>query len=102
MVSSLGSAFYDKDCSVCIVGSFCDDFQKQVFRDVVRTGIGDKKSTWAEEFYRSQVYFFVAAAGGGHAGPILGKGRGIEDDHVEAAASVVVLFEDIEGVCFAE
>ena len=85
-----------------IVRCFGDDLQEQVFSDMVRAGAGDQVAAGVKELQAAQIDFLVAAAGGGDAGAILCESRRVQNNHVEVAASFVVLLQDVERIGLAE
>ena len=81
-----------------VVRSLGHDLEKERLGDVVRAGAGDQVSAGLENLQSAQIDFFVSAVGGRDAVAVLGEGRRIEDDHVEAAVDLVVFLEQVEGV----
>src|ERR1700746_3632930 len=69
---------------------------------MVRAGARDEESTGLQELQGAKVNLLVAAPGGGDAIAILGEGRWVEDDHLEFAAHVVILLQNVKRIAFAK
>src|ERR1700685_2786547 len=69
---------------------------------MMRARAGDQGASWPQNLHGAEIDFLVAAMGRRDAVAILGECRRIENYHVEAALFVVVLLEQIEGVCLFE
>ena len=102
MVLSLRSTLGYGDISLGIVGGLGKDLEEQRLVDVVGAGAGYEVATRLKEFEGAQVDLLVAALRSRDAVSILGKGRRIEDDHPKAAAGLVILLQQVEGVALAE
>src|SRR5579863_1692959 len=63
---------------------------------------GDQQAARLEQLQRPEIDLLISAMSRRDAVAVLGKSGGIENDHLEAAANLVVLLEDVEGVALAE
>src|SRR5271163_187215 len=102
MIARLRSPLNHHDVAMSVVRGFGDDLQEQCLGYMVRAGTRDQGAARSEDLHGPKIYFLVAAMSGGNAVAVLGKGRRIENDHVEAALFVVVLLEQIEGISLFE
>src|SRR5579864_8971776 len=102
MVLCLRAAVYDNHASAGIDSCFCEDLQKQRLWDVVGAGARDEEAARLQQLQGTQVNLLIAALGGRDAVAILGESRWIQDDHLELAAHLVVLLQNVEGIAFAK
>ena len=72
------------------------------FADVVGAGTGDEIPARFQDLQCPQVDLLVAALSRRQTIAVLGKSWGVENDHLEASADLVVFLEEVESIAFAE
>ncbi len=69
---------------------------------MVGAGARDEEAARLQQLQGAKIDLLVAAMSRGDAIAILGEGRWVQDDHLEFAAHIVVLLQDVEGIAFAK
>ena len=86
MVLTLRAALDQLHAAAGVARGFGEDFEEERLGHVVGAGAGDEVAARFEHLERAQVDLLVAARGRGDARAVLGEGRRVEDDGVEALA----------------